>query len=162
MFCLPLLCFNHFSLKKTVPISFITLSIVALLIFTCIPHHRHEGGICMLVAAHCDEKKAVDVEESEKGARPVAGDCDADCICKAHYTEPESVVKMKHETCSVNVYPGDYFHPFPLYFLVADFLLHASESFSVEQEYGGFISPFYQSVAINRLNGLRAPPFFLA
>lgn len=115
-----------------------------------------------MLVEHCDEAKAADAEHSEKEDRSVAGDCDASCICKAHYTEPESVLKMKHETGSVNVYPGDYFHPFPLCFLVADFLLHASESLSTKKEYGECIFSFYQSVEINRLNGLRAPPFFLA
>lgn len=126
-------------MKKGTSISFVVLATLILFTLSIFPHHHHEGIPCILTEL-CEN-----IHDDDHGH---------DCTADQPYIHSQSDTRVKH-----SISHRDFF---PLQFLVTSHTDDITQpSFTrLKNEY--IFLPFYTSADVNRLNGLRAPPYPLS
>lgn len=126
-------------MKKGTSISFVVLATLILFTLSIFPHHHHEGIPCMLT----------ELCESNHDADHGHG-----CTAEQPYIHSQTDTRVKHSI--------SYRDFFPLHFLVATLTADIAQP-SFTRFKNEYIPPlFYRSADVNRLNGLRAPPYPLS
>jgi hypothetical protein len=121
-----------------------------LLMVNFVPHHHHDGFVCMVRDNFVNDEHADHHDERDMVH-------DYLCIAEAEFIVPRIENEIKCEVSSCD--NPDHVHIFPILFLVSDFLLFPSSISSIKFEYGDYVS-FYTSAETSRFCGLRGPPFF--
>jgi hypothetical protein len=144
-------------MKRLFDILIITLAVVVLLVSASIPHHHHgnmtyiDMGVC-----HC-EHDCGDDRHHHDDRLPFDDD---DCVSKASYVvSPQSEIKCKfcsHDDNNHNIH----FVPI-LLGLVTLYDTEAKLVYLTKHRYKEqYLFP--ESADVNRINGLRAPPYSVA
>ena len=142
-------------MKKKFSISLISLAALMMLALNIVPHHHHDGAVCV-ITERCEEDNTINDEHTGHSDRDM--DHGKSCVIESDF-----VITQTDETrCKVSScgHP-DHVHFFPILYIVADVLLSPAETISSKPEYGEYIS-FYTSAETSRFHGLRAPPFILS
>lgn len=142
-------------MRKKVSILFIMLSTFMVLVSSVMPHHHHEGMICIGVETCYAEQHNCGCE-SEHHSGNDANHEHHSCTADAQYLTKQSVDDAKQKNCSCNNL--EHIHLFPVHFIV-NWLLSPIETVVEKTEYGEFLIT-YTSVNVNHAHGLRAPPYF--
>jgi hypothetical protein len=128
-----------------------------LLVLGIVPHHHHDGAVCM-VMERCEKDNSVNDEHTnhhpDEGMKQ-GQSCVADGDFYAFL--PDSRIKCSTSFCD-NC--DNHAHFFSILYLFADFLTHPEENISIKSEYGEYIA-FYTSAEASQFHSLRAPPYML-
>jgi hypothetical protein len=154
-------------MRRVFSISVITLAVFTLLVSVIVPHHHHGNMVC-IVASHCEH-------ECNDAGYACGGDCrhhqhDNDnkdgmpfnihCIAKANYVVSNQS-EVRNKLCANN---GDnhnpHFVPVSLY-LVDLYDTETKIIYLTKHRYKDK-NTFFESQNVNRINGLRAPPYSIA
>ena len=144
--------------KRIISISFVALSSLVLLILAIVPHHHHEGLVCIVMEI-CEQDNQVNDEHTDHRELPNDSDHEQSCIAESKYTSPKTTNETKCKVSSCQNH--DLTHLFPIFFLAADFLIYDSGESTSDFEYGEFIS-FYKSAVANQFQFLLAPPSIIS
>jgi hypothetical protein len=147
-------------MKRKISISFIAVSVIFMLALIILPHHHHDGMVCIVMEVCEEQDNTINDEHTHHNDLPNEEPTET-CIAETEYIAPPSKDEAKSKISSCKNCNHNHIYLFPIYFFVADFLnLDAGNSF-FKTEYGGHISSCKSAEAI-QLNGLRAPPFALS
>ncbi|MDR0574189.1 MAG: hypothetical protein LBG96_09215 [Tannerella sp.] len=142
--------------KFYISLSFIALATLTMLAPTIVPHHHHNGAVCMIMEC-CEQDNSVNDEHTGHAENDM--DHGKSCIVESDFIIPQADNRIKYKVTSCD-HP-DHIHFFPVLYLVADFLLYPAETTSPQPEYGKYVS-FYTSAEKSPFHGLRAPPCMLS
>lgn len=158
-------------MKKGASISFMVLATLILFALSIFPHHHHEGIPCMLTKickrSHTNIPNANQNHPDSSGHDQLPGSASEHehstahdsghahcCIADQPYIHSQTDARVKHSI--------SYRDFFPLHYLVAtitdDIAQPSFTRFKIEH----ILTLFYRSADVNRLNGLRAPPYPLS
>jgi hypothetical protein len=140
-------------LKNHISISFVALAVVWLLLGMLVPHHHHNGEVCMVVE-QCHEDGAFNDKHTHHGQEHEDNGDDNCCIAKSNYVSPNisKLLKIKNPTTDNG------FHPDLPAMLLLFIGISVPESVTDKRtDYGEYI-PIHLSDGAICAAGLRAPP----
>ena len=162
-------------MKKTSSISFTVLATLILFTLSIFPHHHHEGIPCMrnklcqsrhVALLNTNQSHSDSPEQEHIAITGAASDPEHEhstshdsghghcCTAEQPYIHSQTDTRVKHSI--------SYRDFFPLHFLVATLTADIAQP-SFTRFKNEYIPPlFYRSADVNRLNGLRAPPYPLS
>ena len=143
-------------MKRYIIISILSISTIILLGLRIIPHHHHAGIACIIMEL-CENDDRYNDEHTHHEELPEQTNHDNSCI-----TEIDVIIPSSDNEILIKILLGknDLNHNL-LFFLPTVLLSQISDTENSDTDYGEFIIN-YQSVKVNRYNGLRAPPYLLA
>jgi hypothetical protein len=153
-------------MKRILSIAVVTVAIIAVITSVIVPHHHHGDAVC-IATHHCDhdcgdDGHSCDGNSSDCSRHHHAADnCPFDnngCIAKATYVVSDRIeVKCNVRSLDVHNNNNDYFVPvFTLFANPYDTeakFAHLSKLRYKEKPI------FRETGNVNRINGLRAPPY---
>jgi len=143
-------------LKRYLSISFTLLATIALTVSAVLPHHHHEGLVCMITEV-CDNHDDLDDEHTSHHQADDMNHRNHNCVSESDIFLSSS---KEESTCKYCVcHRCDHIHHFPVHYLLVDFLIYEELPVS-KPDYGEFIVS-YKSIDASQTHGLRAPPCLL-
>lgn len=141
-------------MKKYISISFVALSSLVLILLALVPHHHHQGLVCVVMEI-CEQDNQVNDQHTSHGELPDDNAHEQMCIADSEYTAP----KADEKKCNLpSCHNHDFNHFFPIFFLAADILAFDTGTSLSDYKFGEYILT-YKSAEANQFHGLRAPPF---
>ena len=141
-------------MKRYLIISILALSTFFMLVLKVIPHHHHAEIACIIVEL-CENDAAYNDEHTHHEKTPEQNTHDNSCITEIDVIIPASDNEIIYKILSAK----DHLNLSVLFILPTQLLSILTESTTSDTNYGGENLLYYQSAQLNRLNGLRAPPY---
>jgi hypothetical protein len=154
-------------MRRVFSISVIALAVITLLVSVIVPHHHHGNMVC-IVASHCEHEcnnAGYDCEGDFSDCRHHQHDNDNkdgqpfhnNCIARANYVvSDQSEVKYKLRTNDEDNHNP---HFAPVFLYLTDLYDTAAKIVYLTKHRYRDKGTFPESANVNRINGLRAPPY---
>jgi hypothetical protein len=141
-------------MNRIFSILFNTLAIIALLVSVSIPHHHHEDMVCVVASREhchdCNTKYASHNHDDQKNS-------DNDCIAKTSYVasdQSELIYKIRrHDEDNHNILF------IPVFLCIVDLYCTGTKYVYLTKRRCKKKIFYPQLEYVNRINGLRAPPY---
>ncbi|WP_291598965.1 DUF6769 family protein [Bacteroides sp.] len=143
-------------MKRYLIISILAISTFFMLVLKVVPHHHHAGIACIIIEL-CEDDDAYNDEHTHHEKTSEQNTHDNSCITEIDVIVPASDNEIIYKILSAK----DHLDLSVLFILPVQLLSTLTESASSDKDYGEYIL-HYQSAHLNRLNGLRAPPYLSA
>ena len=143
-------------MKRYLIISILAISTFFMLALKVVPHHHHAGIACIIIEL-CEDDDAYNDEHTHHEKTSEQNTHDNSCITEIDVIVPASDNEIIYKRLSAK----DHLDLSVLFILPVQLLRTLTESASSDKDYGEYIL-HYQSAHLNRLNGLRAPPYLSA